>query len=635
MKITGFSRIALALSLLIASALGLFSTIPPSDFRQSLAAVSPPGWAKVWSVNIGSRFEHASPTIADIDGDGKQEILVGNTNGVFYCLDINGNIRWTYNTGAKIQSTPLAVDCDGNGTLEIFFGSFNGYVYGLNYLGQPLSHWGWPKFAGTAYGYREVFPSPASGDLDGDGNLEIVVGNWGTFVTAWHFEGPLMWQYQNHDSIWSSPACGDIDLDGKDEVVIGADCWSGPYWPWPRGGLLYVFEENGTIKAGFPKCLPQVIWSSPAIADLDRDGYPDIVVGTGLFWQNTNPGASNYLSYADGKHVYAFNHRGENLPGWPVNTQDNVFSSPAIGDIDGDGYFEVACASRDTWIYCWEHDGREKWKNRLNASEKLGSPAIADVDGDGDMDVITSDAQFLVAYDHSGLIVLSEFTGELMNNCPAVGDIDGDGYIDVVVVTGMATSESGKIIRYKGGRWRPSLAAWPMFRRFPDHRACYPYYDMPDLWKESEIRSRSYLAEGFTGNGFQEFVLLMNPNPEPATAQLRYYLGSGYSVVKVVNIPARARCTVYVNQSVTGQDVSTVVTSNRPGIIAERALYFRYSGNHGVWAGGHDVLGTDTPRQEWYFAEGCTRPGFHTYLCLQNPDRESYAPVTITCALPI
>jgi hypothetical protein len=45
-------------------------------------------------------------------------------------------------------------------------------------------------------------------------------------------------------------------------------------------------------------------------------------------------------------------------------------------------------------------------------------------------------------------------------------------------------------------------------------------------------------------------------------------------------------------------------------------MYFNYAG---AWDGGHDVTGCASPSTEWYFAEGCTRPGFHTFLCLQNP----------------
>ncbi|MGQ9536428.1 MAG: DUF5719 family protein, partial [Actinomycetota bacterium] len=54
-------------------------------------------------------------------------------------------------------------------------------------------------------------------------------------------------------------------------------------------------------------------------------------------------------------------------------------------------------------------------------------------------------------------------------------------------------------------------------------------------------------------------------------------------------------------------------------IVAERPMYFNYAG---VWDGGHDAMGAAQPSREWYFAEGCTRPGFHTYLCLQNPGDE-------------
>jgi hypothetical protein len=571
-----------------------------------------------WQLNMGSMFKHASPTLADIDNNGTQEILVGNTNGTFYCVNHDGNFRWTYYTGAPIQSTPLAVDCDGDGRLEIFFGCDNGLLYGLNADGQCLSQWGWPKSPGSAFGYKEVFPSPAAGDLDGDGNLEIVVGTWGHYITAWHSEGPLAFQYYNADTVWSSPAVADIDLDGQDEVIIGADCWGGVNWPYARGGLLYAFEGNGAIMPGWPKQLPQVIWSSPAIADLDGDSFPDIVVGTGLFWQNTSPGASNYLSYADGKFVYAFNYRGDSLPGWPVRTGNNNFSSPAVADIDGDGFYEVAIGSMDYNTYVLNHDGSQRWVTRYYDVPKLGSPAIADINSDGLLDVIMAEGGNLTARDPNGGMFLNQNVGGNIFNCPAVGDIDQDGRVEVIVATGM-DGETGLLASYEAGTFNPALMPWPMFRRNARHTGGYNYEEVPDMWPPEEVKSRGYLAEGFTGAGFNQFILLMNTQDIQMPVQIRYAFPSGKSVVRMLYIPPHSRATVPVNATVNGQEVSTSVISNQEGLITERAIYFNYTGGGGSWLGGHDVMGTDSPLKEWYFAEGCTRPGFHTWLTLQNP----------------
>ena len=611
------SVLKILLSVLLVAALSITACITFGQ-KEAKAYTYPKDWRQEWVLDMGTMFKHASPTLADIDGDGRKEVLVGNYNGNFYCIDAGGGTRWIFATGSPIQSTPLAVDCDGNGTLEIFFGCDNGLVYGLNNQGQPLSQWGWPKFAGSAFGKQEVFASPSCGDLDGDGDLEIVVGNWGHYITAWHYQGATAWQYYNADTVWSSPACADINLDGKDEVIIGADCWGGSNWPWPRGGLLYAFNGNGSIINGFPKCLPQVIWSSPAIADLDRDGFPDIIVGTGLFWQNSNPGAGNYLSYADGKHVYAFNYKGDNVPGWPVNTGDNNFTSPAVGDMDNDGYYEVAECSLDGWTYLWGHDGSLKWKRQFWPVQKMTSPIMGDINGDGVMDVILAEGLSIFAYDAYGNTVLDCDVGLNVFNAEALGDIDGDGKTELVVATG-ADGQTGKLFCFESGPYDAKLAAWPMFRRDARHSASYSHEEVPDMWPADQVRSRAYLAEGYTGSGFNEYVLMMNPLDVEMSVQLRYVLASGLSVVKVITIPPRTRMTVPVNSTIDGQDVSTSIISPQSGLIAERALYFNYNSGSGTWSGGHNVMGTDSPKNEWYFAEGCTRPGFNTWLTLQNP----------------
>jgi WD40 repeat protein len=77
------------------------------------------------------------------------------------------------------------------------------------------------------------------------------------------------------------------------------------------------------------------------------------------------------------------------VTGWPNTTGDSVNSSPALGDIDGDGDIEVVVGSRDKKVYVWHHDGSAVtgWPNTTGGSVH-SSPALGDIDGDGDIEVV-------------------------------------------------------------------------------------------------------------------------------------------------------------------------------------------------------------------------------------------------------
>ncbi len=578
----------------------------------------PSGWQTDWSVNTGSIFKHASPELADIDKDGYLETVVGNYNGYVYCFDAFGKQRWSYGTGAPVEGAPLVIDIDGSGTSEIFFGSDNGWVYGLNWQGQPLA--GWPQSCGSDSGFQGVFGSPAAGDIDGDGGLEIVAGSWGHYVFAWHTSGAVVagFPFSNYDTIWSSPAVSDIDLDGRSEIIIGADC-TGAYWWYPPGGILWVIRGNGTVQAGFPKLIRQVIWSSPAVADLNLDGFPEIIVGTGHYYGED-------VAQGDGYHVYAWDHLGNPVPGWPVNTSGNVFSSPAVADVNGDGFFEVACASLDGWLYLWANDGRLIWQRHVWTANKLASPVIGDVDGNGVLDIVIGDSWDLTAWDANGNKSLGQPLNGIIWSTAALGDIDHDGRVEIVVGSGAGSEGGGTLFCYEGGAYDAGRMPWPMFRRDAAHSAGLPHQEVPDAWSASEIKSQWYLAEGYTGPGFSEYVLVMNPLDRAASIQLRYLLPSGMSVVKIYSIGAHSRFTIPVNSLIQGMDVSIAAISNNPGLVVERAMYFNYEGK----TGGTSVVGIDEPATTWYLAEGYTGGTFDTYVLMANPNQQSTAEVDVT-----
>lgn len=129
-----------------------------------------------------------------------------------------------------------------------------------------------------------------------------------------------------------------------------------------------------------------------------------------------------------------------------------------------------------------------------------------------------------------------------------------------------------------------------------------------------------YFAEGTTREGFEEWICIQNPNPFEVEASVNYISAGAYAQQKRYMVDPSSRISVFVNGDVgPDQDVSTHVHCD-DAIIVERPMYFDYQGR---WDGGHVVMGTDSPKYAWYFAEGTTRPGYEEYLAVQNANNEN------------
>jgi hypothetical protein len=128
-----------------------------------------------------------------------------------------------------------------------------------------------------------------------------------------------------------------------------------------------------------------------------------------------------------------------------------------------------------------------------------------------------------------------------------------------------------------------------------------------------------YFAEGYTGENFNTWLTLQNPNGTDANATITYYYRGGGTKVTSKTIPANSRETVNVNTAAgSDKEVSIKIASDQT-LVAERPVYFNYQNK---WDGGHNTIGVTSPTDVWLFAEGSTQPNFQTWLTLQNPSAD-------------
>jgi hypothetical protein len=558
----------------------------------------------------GSSFNDSKLTVCDIDGCGQDEILAGNMNGYMYCFDARGGVKWAFRAGAAIRGGAACYDVDGDGKKEVFFGDMNGWVWGLGCNGVSLTQWGWPKATINTQGFVGVYGTPAIGDVNGDGAADIITGSYGHFIYAWTFSGGLLsgFPFDTKDTIWSSPALADIDRDGLKEIIIGGDSTGGSGWPYPPGGLLWVLNGDGSVQPGFPQVTPEVLWSSPACADIDNDGYYEIVIGTGHYYT-----AIGRLS-TQGFVVYAYNHDGSMCSGFPQGAPGCTMSSPAIADIDNDGIKEIGIAS-----YPVQGKGADRimlikgtkgkvWEIPAFGGPNRASPVFGDVNSDGRSEFIMGSGQAIGAWDQWGNCVWNQVLDSFVITTAAVGDFDRDGHIECAVGTG-GDSGGGTFYVFDCGTARmsappePTKHTWPQFRGDWQHTGALPTGNEPPPPPPPA--------------NFHEYILIMNPGAQEANATIELMNEKSEKKLVKMKVAARSRATAFINNYMPGAGVSARVTSDVP-IISERAMYFNFQNR---WKGGTDSAGAVAPAKNWYLAEGYTGDNFEEYVLVQNPQK--------------
>lgn len=291
-----------------------------------------------------------APTLADLDGDGRLDLVMGVIGGAFgpsttsidnlllVTQDASG--QFTVQTRRAIhtldlgsESTPLLADLDGDGDLDLLVGNKvdqegrSSTPIWFENTGTP----GAPEFHERgAIGLQGEFHfSPAVADLDSDGKPDIVAGGWQDQVHWWRNQGtPGAPDWRRADSALvtitrgsnTTPAVGDLDGDGLADLVVGES-----------SGVLNLYRNTGSPGAPTFTLVSDEFQgidvgrrSAPHLADLDGDGRLDLLVGaedgTIRLWRN--------VTTAPGEFAF------EAVPGWEIRS--DALATPTSGDL-GDG----------------------------------------------------------------------------------------------------------------------------------------------------------------------------------------------------------------------------------------------------------------------------------------------------------
>ena len=356
-----------------------------------------------WTYTTGGKI-YASPLIADLDGDGKQEIIVcASRDHRVLCLDGEGEIVWDYRMETAqpdgIMAAPSVVDYDGDGMKEVFFLTRGGIAGCLDARGELI----WRTVMGDVIDYT----GPVVADINSDGRIEIVFGSDSGTLYCLDDAGVELWHYQGNGQIRGIPALAFHPESGTYRIyTVFAD------------GMSACFSSTGDLMWSHTEPAPRnERRSGVAVADLNGDGNPEVIVANEKYevivrdafngeevWRfqgelNIDQTSSFALAdFGDGLEIICGDGRGLGGPGnvyrlrngeavWTHDTDGGVVQGPSVGDIDGDGELEILVCLRSNKLVCLSGSGEQEWQYETEAGP-LCTPALGDVDGDGEVEII-------------------------------------------------------------------------------------------------------------------------------------------------------------------------------------------------------------------------------------------------------
>ena len=392
------------------------------------------------------------PNIADIDCDGQLDLLIGRL------------------TGTITHYEEIGRDDDGLPRFRHLTDRFQNIEI-IGTFGPGGNPGGAPGAPANPVGSLHGANTLALADFDGDGDLDLF---WGDF-----FEPGLLYirnegtcERPDLDSEpipfppnqplstsgYNAPTLADLDGDGDLDMLVGV--LGGAFNPNRTTIDNFHYLEQvapDVFETRTSRFLPNLDVGSesvPVIVDWDGDGDLDLLVANKLEQDGTPTSRIYRFENVGGPTEPRFALRGR-LPG----IEGDYHYAPAIGDIDGDGRFDMVLGTWRADLQLWRGVGDGELVRDTSFDVRLtrgtnAAPVLVDIDGDGDLDLFVGEASGeLNFYRNTGTPGDPEFTLETDNfggidpgrrSVPTFADIDGDGDLDLVLGT-----ETNGLIGYR------------------------------------------------------------------------------------------------------------------------------------------------------------------------------------------
>jgi hypothetical protein len=380
-------------------------------------------------------------------------------SGQLQAAPLTPTLQWSWTSSAvepnslNVMSTPSVMDLNGDGKPDVIFGSTastGGGSVEVGVLRALNGATGAELFTVADPGLRiNSAASVATGDIDGDKKPDIIaVDSSGRRLIAFNSVGSFMWRSAELEAInWGAPSIADLNGDGSPEIVIGRQVVS-------NTGVLLWTGAGSNASGGN-------VGPLSLVSDVDQDGKPDVVAGNTVYGtdgsiknRNVNlPDGYNAVGNFGGDskaeivlvangQVWLLNH--DMTVRWgPVAIPGGGFGGPpTVADFDGDGKPDVGVAGASRYVVIG-NDGSVKWSTvtQDSSSNRTGS-SVFDFQKDGSAEVVYGDELFLRVYDGKtgGELFKVAKSSCTWHEYPLVADVDADGHAEIL---GVANNNCG------------------------------------------------------------------------------------------------------------------------------------------------------------------------------------------------